>query len=738
MSEHRLAGVLRKPSDLLDRFTMADNFWSLSAFFFIFSVAVVSAIFLLLNNTVTSGSDIKAVWPILALNGVIALGLLVFLGLRVWRAHRLQSRGVVGAQMQGRLIALFSIIAIMPSVLAVIFALVALDRGLDHWFSNHTKTLIGDTTSVADAFLTRQQNALRSEVDMMARDLSAAAEVFRGDQSRFTEYLRTQADLRGMQQALLIDDDGNIKMASSREENVLTLRPSDSSLATARYQTVIVASVDRGNVIGLRQIEGLENTYLYTVRMMTPGISEKLIRTVAGMREYSIMEERRLETQITFSLAYFILTLVTFLGSVWLGLAVAGRLVLPIGKLIQVTRRLGAGELDARIDVEDLRGNGEIRQLSETFNQMADRLSKQQSDIHERARFTEVLLAGVSSGVIGIDKNGVINHANDVTRALFPSPDDTLIGAKLAETMPEFNRLIQALAENPASRPSIEFSLENGTHNGRIIRATAQITGGARDETIITFDDITDLLTAQRNAAWADIAQRIAHEIKNPLTPIQLSAERLQTRYAKNGKEIDDIFRQCTDTIVRQVEDIGSMVDEFAAFARMPSARMTSLSLVNTVSEAILLQRIAYSDIEYVVGDLPDIDMIGDRRLISQSLTNVLKNAAEAMRAVDGERRIELMVSANETEVTLSVSDTGKGWPKENRYDLLEPYKTSRDEGTGLGLSIVKKILDDHRGKLILSDAPWCASGGTGAMLQMVFPLQPPEVVGESIVVEEM
>jgi len=304
--------------------------------------------------------------------------------------------------------------------------------------------------------------------------------------------------------------------------------------------------------------------------------------------------------------------------------------------------------------------------------------------------------------------------------------------------MPEFNRLIQALAENPASRPSIEFSLENGTHNGRIIRATAQITGGARDETIITFDDITDLLTAQRNAAWADIAQRIAHEIKNPLTPIQLSAERLQTRYVKNGKEIDDIFRQCTDTIVRQVEDIGSMVDEFAAFARMPSARMTSLRLANTVSEAILLQRIAYSDIEYVVGDLPDIDMIGDRRLISQSLTNVLKNAAEAMRAVDGERRIELMVSVNETEVTLSVSDTGKGWPKENRYDLLEPYKTSRDEGTGLGLSIVKKIVDDHRGKLILNDAPWCASGGTGAMLQMVFPLQPPEVVGESIVVEEM
>jgi two-component system nitrogen regulation sensor histidine kinase NtrY len=246
------------------------------------------------------------------------------------------------------------------------------------------------------------------------------------------------------------------------------------------------------------------------------------------------------------------------------------------------------------------------------------------------------------------------------------------------------------------------------------------------------------MLTAQRNSAWADIAQRIAHEIKNPLTPIQLSAERLQARYGKNGREVDDVFRQCTETIVRQVEDIGSMVDEFASFARMPSARMTHINLADTIFETLLLHRVAHNDIEYVVGDVPEINMIGDRRLIAQSLTNALKNAAEAVRSVKGEKRIELMVTLDEYEVSLSVSDTGKGWPKENRYDLLEPYKTSRDEGTGLGLSIVKKIIDDHRGRLILSDAPWCASGGTGAMLQMVFPLRPHEMVGEARVSEDL
>lgn len=738
MSEPRLAGVSRKPRVLFDRLKTTDNFWPLSAFFLVFSVSSVSAAFLMLNNAVVPENDVAMLWPLLGLNIVIAVALLLVLILRIYRIRRRRNEGIAGAQMQGRMIALFSIIAIMPSILAAIFALVALDRGLDHWFSNHTKTLIGNSTSVTDAYVTRQQNALRSEMDMMARDLSSAGGLFERDKTRFAQYLKTQAKRLGLKQALLIDGDGAVKMSSSSEERVSILRPSDSSLAAARDNTVIITSVNQGNVVGLRQVRGIENTYLYAVRMMTPGISEKLIHTVSAMRDYSAMEEQRFETQITFGATYVILTFVTFLGSVWLGLILAGRLVSPIGMLIQVTQRLGEGEMGARVETKDLSGNGEIKQLSETFNKMADRLSAQKSDMDRRNRFIEALLAGVSSGIIGVDKDGVINHVNEATRTLFQLPAQALIGEKLSMVMPEFNRLLQILADNQTSHPSVEFSLDNRVGNGRIIRASAQITADVSDETIITFDDITDLLTAQRNAAWADIAQRIAHEIKNPLTPIQLSAERLQARYGKNRKEVDDIFRQCTETIVRQVEDIGSMVDEFAAFARMPSARMANINLADTISEALLLQRVAHRDIEYVLSDVPDIEMIADRRLISQSLTNALKNAAEAVRLVDGEKRIELMVSASDREVNLSISDTGKGWPEENRYDLLEPYKTSRDEGTGLGLSIVKKIIDDHRGKLILSDAPWCASGGTGAMLQMVFPLRPSEMVGESKVLKEL
>jgi two-component system nitrogen regulation sensor histidine kinase NtrY len=410
-----------------------------------------------------------------------------------------------------------------------------------------------------------------------------------------------------------------------------------------------------------------------------------------------------------------------------------------------MTRRLGEGDLAARVSAEALRGNDEIKQLAETFNEMAERLGEQQADLKdthadldERNRFTEAVLDGVSSGVIGVDENGFINHANEVAGALYEQPAEALIGQSLNSAMPEFSGILAALNITPARRVTREFNINNPALNGRIIRAAAQMTHGVHGGAIITFDDITDLLTAQRNAAWSDIARRIAHEIKNPLTPIQLSAERLQARYGKGANDEKDIFKQCTDTIIRQVEDIGNMVDEFASFARMPTARMEEVNLADIISEAVLLQRVAHRDISYSVSDVPDVNLVGDRRLISQALTNILKNAEEAVRLADNEKRISVTVEESDGQVVLSVSDSGVGWPEKNRYDLLEPYNTSREEGTGLGLSIVKKIVDDHGGKLVLSDAPWCASGGSGAMLQVVLPLQSPEMVGKSKMLEEI
>ncbi len=745
MSVQHPIGVMRKPRLWLSRFRLTEVTRFLSILFAVLGIASGVGSYLVLTNVTPIEARPETVWTLLSFNIFIIGGLLLGLGAQALRVRRRQRAGLAGARLHGRMIALFSTIAVLPAILVAVFAFVTLDRGLDYWFSIRTKTIIENTTAVANAYLADQRESLRYDLDIMTRDLSKASEVYQTDRRRFARYLEAQAEIRGLQQALLINARGDVLMAAEPETTILTIRPPDEAFVAASDKTVIITAMETSQILGLRQIEGLEGTFLYSARLMMPSVTEQLLRTDAAVRDYSAMEQRRFETQLTFALIYIILTLVILLSAIWLGLSLADRLVSPIGRLILMTRRLGEGDLEARVESDGLRGNDEIKHLAETFNEMAERLGEQQADLKEthadldeRNRFTEAVLAGVSSGVIGVDENGIINHANDVAGALYEQAAEALIGKPLKTAMPEFSGILAALGAAPTRSVSSEFNINNPALKGHIIRASAQKTHGVHGGAIITFDDITDLLTAQRNAAWADIARRIAHEIKNPLTPIQLSAERLQARYGRDADDDRDIFKQCTDTIIRQVEDIGNMVDEFASFARMPAARMDGVNLADVISETVLLQRVAHRDITYAVGDVPEVNLVGDRRLISQALTNILKNAEEAVRRADGEKRISLEVEERSGEVVMSVSDTGVGWPKTNRYELLEPYNTSREEGTGLGLSIVKKIVDDHGGKLVLSDAPWCASGGTGAMLQVVLPLQPPEMVGKSKMLEEI
>ena len=752
MNVLRLTGVFRKPRTMFSRFRLTEVSRFLSVLFAVLGIAMGIGTYLVLTNNTPIATNPRILWTLLSANIFVIGGLVLVLGGQMLRMRRRQRAGLAGARLHGRMIALFSTIAILPAILVAVFAFVTLDRGLDYWFSTRTKTIIENTSAVANAYLAEQRDRLRGDLSIMAHDLSSAREVMENDPRRFQKYLSAQATLRDMQQALLVNSKGDVLMAATPETTILTILPPEDAFVAARDNTVIITAMETSQVLALRKIVGVDDTYLYSARLMMPSVTEQLIRTDAAVRDYAAMETRRFETQFTFALVYIILTLVILLSAIWLGLSLADRLVTPIGRLIRMTRRLGEGDLTARVETKSLRGNDEIEQLAETFNEMAERIGAQQkdliathADLDERNRFSAAVLDGVTSGVVGVDENGIINHANDVAGALYKLPADALIGKPLARAMPEFSGLLDALKAQPKRRASTEFNINNPAMNGHIIRASAQMTQktpGGQGGAIITFDDITDLLTAQRNAAWSDIARRIAHEIKNPLTPIQLSAERLQSRYGKAGQrpdeEDDNIFRQCTETIIRQVEDIGKMVDEFASFARMPSARMDKVNLADVISETVLLQRVAHGDINYSVGRVPDVNLVGDRRLIAQALTNILKNAEEAIRRTDGEKRIEVLVEQRDGEVSLAVADSGPGWPRENRYDLLEPYNTSREQGTGLGLSIVKKIVDDHGGQLILSDAPWCASGGTGAMLQMVLPLQPPEMVGKSKLVKEL
>ncbi len=689
--------------------------------------------YLVLSNLTPIIPTQEVVWSLLSMNLFIITGLFFVLLGQALRLRRRRREGKAGAYMHGRMVVMFSIITTLPAILVAIFAIVTMSRGLDYWFSARTKTIINNTTAVANAYISEQSSGLKNDLTVMAKDLSQARSLLTTDPERFTKFLRAQAGLRKMPQALIVDKAGRVIFQASQEQTFLTSLPPREAFVAADRTTVVMSDARNGQILALRKIDGAQNLYLYGARILSQNVVQQLLQTDAAVRDYSAMEKRRFETQLTFALVYIVMTLLILLSAIWLGLSLADRLVMPIGRLIYAARRLGEGELKTRVTFERMSGNDEIEELASTFNEMAERIGSQQEDLMEahkdldlRARFTETVLHGVSSGVVGVNNKGVIQHANEAAEALYEKQAEELIGKNISEMMPEFAELVES-AKMRQTLVTGQVSRQDAAKKGHIIQATAAVMGvsnSAHSAMIITFDDITDLLTAQRNAAWADIARRIAHEIKNPLTPIQLSAERLQSRYGDGIGESADIFKKCTDTIIRQVEDIGRMVDEFAEFARMPLAVMASFDLSNVVSQAVLLQRVAFRDIEYRVICPDEIEIYGDRRLISQMLTNILKNAAEAMDGQAGEKRIDLTVTSGLSQVVITVSDTGPGWPDGERYALLEPYNTSREAGTGLGLSIVKKVMEDHGGKLTLDDAPWISSGGTGAKVQMEFPLQ--------------
>jgi two-component system nitrogen regulation sensor histidine kinase NtrY len=431
---------------------------------------------------------------------------------------------------------------------------------------------------------------------------------------------------------------------------------------------------------------------------------------------------------------------VVLLSAIWIGLGFAGSLVSPIRRLIGAAEQVSAGNLDVHVPA---RGSaGDIGSLASTFNTMTGQLKSQRDallaandKIDERRRFTEAVLSGVSAGVIGLDEAGTVTLANRSALAALGLSESDLVGRPISEAIPPLSDVVaeaRGRTRGPA-RAQVQLT-RNGDQRTFNVQVTQERAGGRIEGLIVTLDDITDLMAAQRRSAWADVARRIAHEIKNPLTPIQLSAERLKRRFAPRVDAEDrKIFDQCTETIVRQVGDIRRMVDEFSGFARMPKPIMEDRDLKEVVREAVFLQEVGNPNIRFKL-DLPEQPVLAriDHRLVTQALTNIVKNATEAIEAVGREEPglITVRVTERPGESVIEVEDNGKGLPGEDRERLLEPYMTTREKGTGLGLAIVRKIMEEHGGTIELLDAPSVQAGGRGAMMRLRFPTDPHGSVG--------
>jgi two-component system nitrogen regulation sensor histidine kinase NtrY len=532
---------------------------------------------------------------------------------------------------------------------------------------------------------------------------------------------------------MIIHADGStVERADVKMDKTIVL-PSAKLLSQITETEPQIALIPEGDhVAAAVKLHGYDDMYLYAARVLDPRVVAQLRSAQENAGEYANIEARRLGIQIAFALMFAVIALIVLLSSAWIGLDFANRLVAPIRRLIGAANVVSTGNLDVRVPIR--RSEGDLAQLGETFNNMTQELRTQHEDIvrardliDSRRRFTEAVLAGASAGVIGVNAEGRITILNRSAERLLARSEREALGHPLTEVAPELAEIFESARGGNQRLIQRQVTVSrNGQERNFSVRVTSEQAAQTEQGYVITIDDVTELVLAQRTSAWADIARRIAHEIKNPLTPIQLSAERLRRKYSKVIVDDAAVFEQCTATIVRQVDDIKRMVDEFSRFARMPKAVVAGEDVAETVRQVVFMMRVAHPDIDIEV-ELPEESMPArfDRRLISQALTNIVKNATEAIGAVPpaelGRGRIVVSAERDGKDVVIDIIDNGIGLPKENRARLLEPYVTTREKGTGLGLAIVGRILEEHGGHIELRDAAEKIPGARGAWMQLRF-----------------
>jgi two-component system nitrogen regulation sensor histidine kinase NtrY len=662
---------------------------------------------------------------ILLLVGIIAR--------EVWNLVQARRRGRAAAKLHVQIVGLFSVIAVLPAVLVAIVANVTIDRGLDRLFSGPTKEVIQNSLIVANAYLHEHAQLIRGDILGMATDISNARPLYDQDRGTFRQLLTSSAKARNLPGAMLIDKEGHLlESAQTGIERAYTTPNPDFLKNVNEDEPQIAVFPEANYVAAVIRLRAFQDVFLYVARLLDPHVTAQLKQTQASVAEYATIEARRLGIQVAFALMFAVIALTILMASVLIGLNFADRFVAPVRRLMSAANIGSTGDLNVQVPV--LRSEGDLAQLGETFNKMTQELRTQRDElvsasglIDSRRRFIEAVLSSASAGIIGVDGANTIGILNRSAEKLIGHSESEALGHPLSEVIPELDDLMRTAREGSQRLVQGQVNINrDGNERNLSVRVSAEQTSQSRDSYIITLDDITELVTAQRTSAWGDVARRIAHEIKNPLTPIQLSAERIRRKFGKVITEDKPIFEQCTDTIVRQVEDIRRMVDEFSRFARMPKPVMEGEDVADTVRQAVFLMRVGHPEID-IAAEIKTDPMRAqfDRRLISQALTNIIKNAAEAIEVVPpetlGKGRIDVIAAREDDDIVIDVIDNGVGLPKVARARLLEPYVTTREKGTGLGLAIVGRVLEDHGGKLELNDASAIRPGARGAWMRLRF-----------------
>ncbi len=659
-----------------------------------------------------------------------------------------------GSRLHLRLTGVFTIIALLPTILVAVFATATLNFGLEGWFSDRVRQVVGSSLEAAQAYEQEHQTALTRDSEILA--------AFLNRNKRLTPLL-TEGDLRqlltqgqqqiqrGLREAFVIDGTSGLIARGERSYLFDFEPPLASELdRAAGGETIVIRDWNNNEFRALTKLTAFSDRYLYISRNVDGAILSLLDETKETIALYQQLESERGRLLFEFGLIYLGFAVIVILAAIWLGLWFAERLSRPVGRLAGAVQRVGAGDFDVRVLEEE--GDDEIAMLSRVFNQMTKQLKAQRDSLvdtnrlsERRRRLFDSVLTGVTTGVIGLNSKGEIDIMNAAAARLLGLNIEKDSGSALKDVVPEFSYLFNELTESSGQVAQEEVQLTRaGTGENLLVRIASRSNDNNRLEGfVVTFDDVTDLVSAQRMAAWGDVARRIAHEIKNPLTPIQLSAERLMRKFSKVPGIDVETLQQYTDVIVRQTTDLRRIVDEFSKFARMPEPERRQADLLKLIRDAVVLQENALERVKLSL--ICDHDMIWghiDATMISQALINLIKNAGEAIETFEKSKpenfkpEIRVLVEQQGPNTEIRVIDNGAGLP-ENRARLFEPYVTNREKGTGLGLSIVKKIIEEHGGTLELMDAEVFEGGDhAGAMARVVLPmtaLEKPKVLRKNV-----
>jgi two-component system, NtrC family, nitrogen regulation sensor histidine kinase NtrY len=673
------------------------------------------------------------VYSFILINAATILLLVGIIVREVWQVMQARRRGRAAARLHVQIVSLFSIIAVLPAVLVAIVANVTIDRGLDRLFSGPTREVMQNSLIVARAYLNEHAQLIRGDILGMANDIARARPLYDQDRGTFIELLTASARSRNLPVAMLVDKDSKaLETANTGVRQAFSIPAPDFLKDVNENEPEIAVIPDANYVAAVIRLRAFDDTFLYVARLLDPRVVAQVNQTQASVAEYAELESRRLGIQVSFALMFAVIALTILMASILIGLNFANWLVAPIRRLMSAANIVSTGDLHVQVPVH--KSEGDLAQLGETFNKMTQELRTQRDElvsasdlIDSRRRFIEAVLSSASAGIIGVDASGSVGILNRSAEKLIGHAESETLDHPLSDVLPELDDMMKTAREGTQRLVQGQVTINrDGNERNLSVRVSAEQTSQSKDNYIITLDDITDLVSAQRTSAWGDVARRIAHEIKNPLTPIQLSAERIRRKFGKVITEDKAIFEQCTDTIVRQVDDIRRMVDEFSRFARMPKPVMEGEDVADTVRQAVFLMRVGHPDID-IEADIKQDPLRAqfDRRLISQALTNIIKNATEAIEAVPAEElgkgRIDVIAARENDDVLIDVIDNGIGLPKVARARLLEPYVTTREKGTGLGLAIVGRVLEDHGGRIELKDAADFRPGQRGAWMRLRF-----------------